>query len=198
LNGEAIIVVSGLPRSGTSMMMQMCVAGGLEPLIDQKRKADEDNPKGYYELEVVKGLEKDKSWLPDAKGKVIKVISALLKHLPPEYLYKVIFLQRNMQEIIASQKQMLIRRGEPQRFEDEVLARMFRNHLVQVDQWLRSQQNIEVLHVDYNELLEKPLENITKIKEFLGKGVDHAPMAAVIDRNLYRQRKDPVEKQKSE
>lgn len=172
------------------MMMQMCVAGGLEPLIDQKRKADEDNPKGYYELEVVKGLEKDKSWLPDAKGKVIKVISALLKHLPPEYLYKVIFLQRNMQEIIASQKQMLVRRGEPNRFSEKDLARMFRNHLHQVDTWLREQPNVELLYVDYNELLKSPFEKSRGIRAFLGNGIDDRKMADVVDASLYRQRNE--------
>jgi hypothetical protein len=185
-----IIIVSGLPRSGTSLMMQMCEAGGLEPLTDHQRRSDEDNLKGYYELEQVKKLEKDKSWLPDARGKVVKVISALLKHLPPEYTYKVIFMQRNMEEIIASQKQMLVRRGEPHRFKDEELARMFRNHLQQVGQWLIDQQNFEVLHVDYNELLDKPLMKIAEIKKFLGNGVNDATMAAVIDKNLYRQRKD--------
>jgi hypothetical protein len=187
-NEDPIIIVSGLPRSGTSMMMQMCEAGGLTSLIDDERDADEDNLRGYYELQQVKRLEKDKSWLPQARGKVVKVISALLKHLPQEYRYKVLFMQRNMEEIIASQKQMLVRRGEPNRFTDENLARMFQNHLQKVGQWLRDQQNFEVLHVDYNELLEKPLEKIAEIKEFLGNGVSDASMAAVIDTNLYRQR----------
>jgi hypothetical protein len=189
-NEVPIIIVSGLPRSGTSMMMQMCEAGGLEPLSDYQRQADEDNLKGYYELEQVKKLEKDKSWLPDAKGKVVKVISALLKHLPLEYTYKVIFMHRNMEEIIASQKQMLERRREPQRFTDEDLARMFRNHLRQVDQWLGDQQNFEVLHVDYNELLDKPREKIAEIKEFLGNGINDAAMTAVVDKSQYRQRKN--------
>lgn len=188
-NEHPIIIVSGLPRSGTSMMMQMCEAGGLTSLIDQERQADEDNLRGYYELQQVKRLENDKSWLPQARGKVVKVISALLKQLPQEYRYKVLFMQRNMDEIIASQKQMLVRRGEPNRFPDENLATMFRNHLEKVDQWLSDQQNFEVLQVDYNELLEKPLEKIAEIKEFLGNSVNDANMAAVIDANLYRQRK---------
>lgn len=186
---EPIVIVSGLPRSGTSMMMQICEAGGLTSLIDQDRKADEDNLKGYYELKQVKRLEKDKSWLPRARGRVVKVISALLQHLPPEYRYKVLFMQRNMDEIIASQKQMLVHRGEPNRFSDEDLARIFRNHLKIVGQWLRDQHNFEVLHVDYNQLLENPREKIAEIKGFLGKGLDDAGMAAVIDTNLYHQRR---------
>ncbi len=82
-----LIIVSGLPRSGTSMMMKMFEAGGLEPFVDNIRKADPDNPKGYYEFERVKQLENDKTWLPEARGKVVKVVSALLKHLPPKYVY---------------------------------------------------------------------------------------------------------------
>jgi hypothetical protein len=189
-NEDSIVIVSGLPRSGTSMMMQMCEAGGLEPLADHQRQADEDNLKGYYELEQVKRLEKDQSWLPQAKGKVVKVISALLKHLPPEYTYKVIFMHRNMDEIIASQKQMLVRKGEPNRFTDENLARMFRSHLQKVDSWLKDQHNFEVLRVDYNELLERPLLKCREIREFLANGVNDAAMAAVVDKNLYRQRRN--------
>ena len=188
-NEDPIVIVSGLPRSGTSMMMQMCAAGGIEPLTDDQRQADDDNLKGYYELEQVKRLETDASWLPRAKGKAVKVISALLKHLPPEYAYKVIFMHRNIDEIIASQKQMLVRRGEPNRFTDEDLARMFQNHLNQVHHWLKDQQHVEVLHVDYNELLENPLKSIAGIKRFLGNGVDDARMAAVVDSSLYRQRR---------
>jgi hypothetical protein len=187
---DPINIVSGLPRSGTSMMMQMCEAGGLEPLTDQQRRPDIDNLKGYYELEQVKKLEKDTSWLPDARGKVVKVISVLLRHLPSEYTYKVIFMHRDMEEVIASQKQMLLRRGEPQRFKDEDLARMFGNHLQQVEQWLRDQRNLAVLSVDYNELLKKPLEKIAEIKKFLGNGVNDAAMMAVVDNSLYRQRKN--------
>src|SRR5262245_30589474 len=108
---DVVTIVSGLPRSGTSMMMKMLEAGGLDPVTDNIRTADEDNPKGYYELEKVMELKNDKSWVPDAKGKVIKVISALLQDLPGDHAYRVVFMQRNMHEVLASQRQMLIRRG---------------------------------------------------------------------------------------
>jgi len=108
-----IIIVSGLPRSGTSMLMKMLEAGGLEILTDEIRKADTDNPKGYYEFERVKKLETDNIWLPEAKGKVVKIISMLLQHLPLNYVYKIIFIKRDIHEVLASQKQMLVRRGEP-------------------------------------------------------------------------------------
>ena len=113
LNGKVITVVSGLPRSGTSMMMKMLDAGGMEILSDEVRKADEDNPKGYYEFEKVKELEKDASWMGQAAGKAVKIISALLMHLPEEYSYRIIFMRRKMEEILKSQEQMLIRRDEP-------------------------------------------------------------------------------------
>src|SRR5215471_9327023 len=152
-----ITIVSGLPRSGTSMMMKMLAAGGLEPLTDNIRVADEDNPKGYFEFERVKQIEKDSSWLEDANGRVVKLISALLRHLPGNYSYKVIFMRRAMPEILASQKQMLIRRGEPtDTVPDDKMAAMFEKHLVQVESWLAAQPNIQVLYVSYNDVMRNP------------------------------------------
>ena len=134
-SSQIVTIVSGLPRSGTSMMMKMLEAGGLPPLTDNLRTADEDNPKGYYEFERVKQLPKgDVAWLPDAQGKVVKVIAALLPSLPGGYHYRVIFMQRAMPEVLASQRQMLIRRGEdPNKIPDDVIAKLFEKHLKQVE-----------------------------------------------------------------
>ncbi|MCI0490661.1 MAG: sulfotransferase [Blastocatellia bacterium] len=190
MDEDTIIIVSGLPRSGTSMMMSMLVAGGLEVLTDDIRTADEDNPKGYYEFEKVKELAHDKSWIEDARGKVVKIISALLKHLPAEHAYKVIFMHRNMEEILASQRQMLIRREQPaDTVSDERMAEMFRKHLKDIEAWLAGQQNFDVLYVNYNEVLRGPDEHIEKINRFLGNGLDVKSMAGVVDRALYRQKK---------
>ena len=127
---EIVTVVSGLPRSGTSMMMRMLEAGGMEPVTDDLRTADEDNPKGYYEFERVKDLERDQAWLEDARGRFVKVISMLLRHLPSGHRYKIIFMRRKMEEILASQRQMLVRRGEwPDRVSDARMAEMFAKHL---------------------------------------------------------------------
>ena len=128
---KPIVVVSGLPRSGTSMMMKMLEVGGIPPVTDNHRMADDDNPKGYYEFERVKKLDKgDTEWLADAPGKVVKVIAALLTYLPPTYNYKVIFMRRLMPEILASQRQMLVRRGEaPNKFKDEDMARIIEKHV---------------------------------------------------------------------
>jgi hypothetical protein len=188
---EAVIVVSGLPRSGTSMMMKMLEAGGLPPLTDNLRTADDDNPKGYYEFERVKKLpDGDHAWLEGARGKVVKVISALLEHLPSGYTYKVIFMRRHMDEILASQRQMLVRSNKPtDKVSDEQLAEMYRKHLAKVEAWLANQPNISVFYVEYNEMLSNPQALIEQVNAFLGNQLEAEKMAAVIDPALYRQRK---------
>ena len=188
---KPIYVVSGLPRSGTSMMMKMLEAGGIDPLTDKIRTADEDNPKGYYEFERVKKLDKgDTAWVAEARGKSVKVISALLKHLPNDYQYKVIFMRRKTEEILASQKQMLIRRGEPtDRVSDEELASYFAKHLQTTERWLKAQNNVDVLYVSYNEVMENPTEPAEKVNAFLGGILDTKAMTNMVDPKLYRQKK---------
>ena len=188
---ETVVVVSGLPRSGTSMMMKMLEAGGIPVLTDHEREADEDNPKGYFEFERVKKLkEGDVAWLQDSKGKVVKVIAALLKSLPPEYDYDVIFMRRTMPEILASQKQMLIRRGEdPNKVKDEEIAKLFEKHLSDVIGWAKKQKNIRAIEVDYNAVLGNPAPIIKKINNFFGNQLDAEMMASMVDPDLYRQRK---------
>ena len=189
MQNEPIIVVSGLPRSGTSMMMSMLVAGGIPAMTDSIRAADEDNPRGYFELEKVKGLAKDNRWLAEAGGRAVKIISALLKHLPADYRYKVIFMRREMSEVLASQQQMLIRRGEPtDTVSDERMAEMFRKHLADVESWLAKQPNIEVTYANYNRMLDAPAASIETINRFLGGQLDTAAMSAVVDKALHRQR----------
>jgi hypothetical protein len=188
--GEPIIIVSGLPRSGTSMAMKMLEAGGMELVVDNVRTADEDNPKGYYEFERVKKLDNgDTAWLEEAQGKTVKVISALLKYLPQGYTYKVIFMRRKMEEILASQRQMLIRRGEPtDAASDEELMELFAKHLAQVQAWVDEQPNVDVLYVSYNEVMENPLQQVVRVNHFLGDTLDVDNMVAVVDQVLYRQR----------
>lgn len=187
---RAITIVSGLPRSGTSMMMKMLEAGGMQLLTDNIRKSDEDNPKGYYEFERVKKIKDDTEWLPQAQGKVVKMISALLKHLPKEYNYKIIFMQRKMEEILASQKKMLIRRGEPtDKVSDTEMAQLYEQHLKQVKDWLKTQPNMDVLYTDYNEIIKNPASYIKEVNEFLNNRLDTEKMMSVIDGSLYRQRR---------
>jgi hypothetical protein len=187
---DRITIVSGLPRSGTSMMMGMLEAGGMAVLTDHVRTADEDNPKGYYEFERVKQIEEDQAWLPDARGKAVKMIAALLKHLPPDYRYNVVFMERRIEEVLASQRLMLIRRGEPtDTISDERLAQLFARHLQQVKDWLAAQPNVEVLYVGYRQVLADPLGQTRRINAFLGGILDSDAMAAVVDPALHRQRR---------
>ena len=184
-------MVSGLPRSGTSMMMKMLSEGGLEAVTDAIRAADEDNPNGYFEFEPVKKLaEGQDTWLKDAGGKLVKVISALLEQLPAEYPYRVIFMRRKMDEILASQKQMLVRSNKPtDTVSDEKLAEMYVRHLAKVDAWLKAQPNVAVLYVDYNAMLTSPQEHAEKVNDFLDEQLAVEKMVGVIDPSLYRQRK---------
>lgn len=189
LNKKIITVVSGLPRSGTSMMMKMLDAGGVEILSDGFREADEDNPKGYYEFEKVKELGKDASWMGQAAGKAVKIISALLKHLPGEFSYRIIFMRRKMEEILKSQNQMLIRRGEPAGdVSDEEMEKLFNNHLQKVEDWLENQSNVEIKYIHYNEILNDPVPYCKDITRFLGNTLNAEAMSNVVDKSLHRQR----------
>ena len=169
--------------------MKVLEAGGLEVFTDHLRVADEDNPKGYYELEQVKALKDgDDSWLKDAPGKVVKVISSLLEYLPANYQYKIIFMRRDIAEILASQKQMLIRRGELSDGDDQKMAEIFQEHLKRVRVWLANQPNMDVLYVDYNTLMQNPAPEIKAVAAFLGLNENLEAMLAVPDKKLYRQK----------
>lgn len=188
---KEVIIVSGLPRSGTSMMMKMLEAGGLFILSDHQRTADVDNPKGYYEYERVKKLKDgDVDWISEAEGKVVKVISFLLKDLPNSHSYKVVFMQRALPEILASQKKMLEHRNEdPNKLADEEMAQIFKKHLHDIYDWLNKQENFQSLIVDYNQLMEDPMDLIPEINSFLGGELNEEEMGKIIDSSLYRQRK---------
>lgn len=190
MNGDVVTIVSGLPRSGTSMMMRMLEAGGMEVLTDNIRAADDDNPEGYYEFERVKQVKHDRAWLEDAKGKVVKMVSALLIELPHEYTYKVVFMRRKMEEILASQQRMLTRQGKPtQSVGDDRMAAMFEKHLKQIAAWITQQQNMDAIYVDYNQMLQQPLVQASAVNSFLGSGLDEASMVSIVDPALYRQRR---------
>lgn len=189
---QAVVIVSGLPRSGTSLAMKMLEAGGMPVLIDNIRTPDEDNPKGYYEFERVKQIEHDQSWLPEAQGKVVKMISALLLHLPDGYTYQILFMRRAMPEILASQKRMLTRSARTDEISDERMAELYRKHLEKVEAWMRGRPNVQVIDVDYNTLMRSPRAEARKINTFLGNRLDVDQMVACVDQGLYRNRREPV------
>jgi hypothetical protein len=187
--GRPIVVVSGLPRSGTSMAMKMLEAGGLSVVTDGLRSADEDNPKGYYEDERVKDLHQavDKTWLRESRGRVIKIISFLLKSLPADNNYQVLFMHRNLKEIVASQNKMLARRGEKNDTPDERAIALLDEQVRDARFFLRRPQ-FEVLELNYRETLDGPRPLALKMAEFVGRPLDVDKMTQVVDVQLYRNR----------
>ncbi len=188
--GQPITIVTGLPRSGTSMMMRMLGAGGVEVLTDHVRGADQDNPRGYYELEKVKRIAEDHGWLADARGKAFKMVSMLLFDLPPQHSYRIVFMERDMGEILASQRAMLVRMGQEISTgpDDRVMAAGFAAHLSKVKDWLGTQPNLRVLYVRYGDVVGDPLAQSGRVDAFLGAGLDTTAMAGVVEPSLYRQR----------
>jgi hypothetical protein len=190
MNSDLITIVTGLPRSGTSMMMRMLEAGGMPVLTDNIRTPNEDNPEGYYEFERVKQIEHDQAWLEEAKGRAVKMVAALLKHLPSTYRYRVVFMRRDIAEVLASQRQMLVRLQQPtDAVDDAQMAAMFERHVQRIQAWLSEQPNVDVLYVDYGEVLKAPLAQAERLVRFLDSGLDAHEMARVVDPTLYRQRK---------
>jgi hypothetical protein len=186
---QPIIVVSGLPRSGTSMMMKMLAEGGLVAVTDSVRTADEDNPNGYFEFEPVKQLAKGQDvWLADAGGKIVKVVSALLEHLPAAHQYKIVFMEREIKEILASQQKMLHRRSEKSKSGDDDIEAQFREHLGATKYWLARQPNMSVMYVDYNKLMADPDGFCQPIADFLAVPLDASRMRNVPNERLYRNR----------
>jgi hypothetical protein len=189
--GEPIVVVSGLPRSGTSMMMRMLEAGGLEILTDGQRGADVDNPKGYYELERIKDLETetDKAYVAAARGKGLKVISFLIKDLPDDNDYRVIFMRRDLDEVLTSQAKMIQRLGTTDgSADDEAMKEAYRNDLVRTRLLCRKRPNFELLEVHYAETIGNPRDTAMRVNAFLGGRFDEAAMRAAVDASLYRNR----------
>lgn len=185
-----ITIVSGLPRSGTSMMMKMLEAGGVPLLVDHRRTPDDDNPAGYYEFERVKKLgQGDFDWLADAQGKALKVIAALITHLPSAYTYQIIFMRREMSEILASQRKMLLNRGEdPNKIDDTEIAQLFERHLSKVIGWIDQQPNMRKIDISYNLLFKSPRPQMERLNRFLDERLEVEKMLAVINPDLYRQR----------
>lgn len=182
-----ITVVSGLPRSGTSMMMRMIEAGGIPVLTDRARGADEDNPHGYYELEAVKQTRQDASWVAGAVGRAVKVVHLLLAELPAGPEYRVVLMNRDLEEVVASQAKMLARSGR-RSAPPEVLKRVFAAQMQQARSWMASRAGLSVIEVSYRRVLEAPLEEASRIAGFLSIEGDPARMAGAVDPALYRNR----------
>lgn len=185
----SIVIVSGLPRSGTSMMMQMLHQGGMEIFSDGLRKPDENNPKGYYEHELVKSLARNKSWLKEATGKAVKIISHLLMELPAQYHYKIIFMERDLDEVLMSQHKMLIRDGKAKEGTINLkLVNAFKQNLERIKIWAPKQSHVEILYVSHKNMVNNPKEELKKVNQFLGNNLDIDAMAKVVDKSLHREK----------
>jgi hypothetical protein len=170
------------------MMMRMLEAGGIDIVTDHIRQADTDNPAGYYELEKVKTIKDDASFLHDSHGKALKMVSLLLRHLPPQQHYKIIFMQRAMAEVLASQKIMLQRHGKATSGDDQEMGQLFARHLDDIMAWLEAQPHMDVIYINYSTVMTQPLTSAETIKRFLGQHLDAHKMASVVDPTLYRNR----------
>jgi hypothetical protein len=184
---EEIIVVSGLPRSGTSLMMQMLDRGGIPALTDHVRSPDTDNPRGYYEFEAVKRTKEDSSWVADARGKVVKMVSSLLYDLPTTERYRIIFQRRDFDEMLESQEKMLQRLNRPAVPRDS-MKRSFQVHLDRLFTWLPEQKHLQVLEVSYNDVIQFPEREVQRIASFLDDMPSTDNMLQAIDPALYRNR----------
>jgi hypothetical protein len=186
---KTVIVVSGLPRSGTSMMMQMLDAGGVEVLTDNLRRPDEDNPKGYYEYEAVKATAEDPSWLDYAGGRAVKMVYRLLYDLPADRRYRVVFMKRDLEEVIKSQEVMLDRQGKSGGNLDHArLVEVYDRQLAEARAWLDAQANFDVLYVDFHDVLHDTGSVVDALDTFLGGGLHSDLMLRVPDAELYRVR----------
>jgi len=184
-----ITIVSGLPRSGTSLMMQMLVAGGMTALSDGERQADEDNPRGYFEWERIKQLPKDPACIAEAEGKVVKVISQLLLSLPAGHQYRIIFMERPLVEVIASQDRMLHHRGTDKKAAaSEAISTAFEKHLRDVYAWLDRQPHVKAMRIAYHDVLRDAKGVAEKLAAFLGIDLNLEAMAQEVDASLYRNR----------
>lgn len=189
--GTPVYVVSGLPRSGTSMMMRMLEAGGIDPFSDGERTADVDNPEGYYEFERVKQLESDpdRRWVREARGQALKVISFLLRFLPDDNAYRIVYMRRHLDEVLSSQDKMLDRLGNAAPGADlEAMREAYRNDIVAARLYARKQPFMQMIEVHYAEVVADPAGTARQVNEFLGGKLDEAAMAAAVNAHLYRNR----------
>ena len=188
---DFMVVVSGLPRSGTSLMMQMLAAGGLPVVSDGRRVPDPDNPRGYWEDQRVLNLAGDNAWLDDCQGRALKVVATHLPQLPRHLQYKIIFMQRRLEEMVASQNRMLARQGlPPGQLAGPQLAQALGRHQEQMLAWAQTQPHFSLLTLWFHQLVQDPHPRIQRVQSFLGLDLDRAAMAGAVDPALYRQRAD--------
>src|SRR5262245_35824183 len=193
MSPDDVAIVSGLPRSGTSMMMRMIAAGGVPVLSDGLRAADEDNPLGYFEYEPVKATRRDAGWVPGARGKVVKIVHALLTALPDGYRYRVVMMHRDLDEVLVSQAKMLARSGHTDgAASPDVLKRAYAGQLRDLDRWLDERPHFARLDVHYDRVVADPAGQADRVAAFLDLDGQSGAMAAAVDSDLYRNRAETL------
>ena len=187
---KCVTIVTGVPRSGTSLVMQMLAAGGLPVLSDGVRGPDADNPRGYFEFEPAKRLAQDAAWLPLAAGRAVKLVHTLVASLPPGFRYRVLLVRRRLDEVLASQRVMLARRGPaPDEAEDARLLPVLAAQLARLECELAAREELAWLGIEHAELVSEPGRVATRMHQFLGGGLDVGAMAACVEPALHRQRR---------
>lgn len=182
-----IIVVSGLPRSGTSLMMQILTAAEIPLLTDGNRDADDSNPRGYFEFDPVKNLAADQSWVSSACGKGVKIILQLLPHLPGEVGLDVIMMDRPISEVVASQNTMLKRMGLESKADPQVLASVFERQRQEAIEFLERRQRTRWIEISHPKLLSDTLSEIGRIRDFLKIDPSREPaMLNCVEPSLHR------------
>ena len=187
---DFITIVSGLPRSGTSLMMQMVTAGGIAAVTDSARAADESNPRGYFELEAVKRLRSDQTWLDQTRGRAVKIIHLLLRELPVDgrFNHLVLFMLRPITEVLASQRAMLARQGK--QAASASLAGVYESQVAQAQEWMRTHPCFSFLTLEHHRVIQQPEDSAAAIAEFLQRDLDLKAMAAAVDQSLWRERQN--------
>ncbi len=183
-----ITVVSGLPRSGTSLMMQILEVNGFDILTDNVKTADESNPKGYYEYGKVKKIIKDNNWISEAEGKTIKVIVQLLFYLPLNFNYKIILMERNIDEILDSQAKMLQMLGNKKQIPSDILRKTFQQQMDKSINWMQLQPNIESVRISFGNLFRSPDEELKKLIHLFDGKIEYDISRNVINPALYREK----------
>jgi len=187
---ESVTIVTGVPRSGTSLVMQMLAAGGHPVASDGVRRADPNNPRGYFELEAARRLARDASWLPGIAGRAVKLVHTLVPSLPPDLHFRVLMVRRRLDEVLASQRVMLARWGPaPDDAEDARLLPVLEAQLARLERWLGAREDFAWLRIDYGALVAEPGPVAARMNAFLGGGLDEGAMAACVDPALHRQRR---------
>ncbi len=182
---QIITIVSGLPRSGTSLMMQILEAAGLPTFTDGKRTPDESNQKGYYEHDQVAGLmnQTDTTWLHQAKGHSLKVVAPLLSKLPKELKYRVLFMERNIQDVLQSQSTMLTRLGKKSGTGN--IEKAYHQQVEAAKTWLHD-QNIPAISIPFEDLVHTPAPLLQNISTFLGLPHPSEAMEQAINPQMHR------------